>query len=156
MHCLKLKIKNGKYFIDSHQIMFADEIEIGTIVINCSVSPAAKYGGTWEKLPANYALWTTTSGAGGTVVAGLPNITGDIDFLGNQIVFPTSTVKANGSIENKTKSGTYICSYSKLSGTVTQNTGFSLNASKSSSIYGKSTTVQPPAYKVYAWKKVAN
>ena len=50
---------------------------VGSLYLNInSTSPASLFGGTWERLPAGYALWTATSGAGGTIAAGLPNITG--------------------------------------------------------------------------------
>lgn len=113
-----------------------------------AVSPASFFGGSWERLPEGYALWTASSGAGGTLNAGLPNIQGNIYFanLFNENVEAdgaftvsagtTSTHTANNS-NNRTRAVT------------------TLDASKSSSIFGNSNTVQPPAYKVYAWKRIA-
>lgn len=105
--------------------------------------------GTWEKLPEGYALWTATSGAGGSKEAGLPNITGHT----GQVVYCKSGIYGSGAF---------------VSGDVTEywdsNTGKDyqgrkmvlwFDASQSNSIYGKSTTVQPPAIKIYAWKRVS-
>mgnify|MGYP006956018656 FL=1 len=33
--------------------------------------------------------------------------------------------------------------------------GIAFDASRSSSIYGNSTTVQPPAIRIYCWKRIA-
>ena len=53
-------------------------LTIGTIYPQSS-SPASWLGGTWQKLPEGYALWTASSNAGSTISAGLPNITGRIN-----------------------------------------------------------------------------
>lgn len=119
---------------------------VGTIYLTTSTngvgssSPASWLGGTWERLPEGYALWTASSGAGGTISAGLPNITGS--FGGNQDQGATGAFyKSKSGVKNSGMSS-YAC--------VVQ-----LDASRSSSIYGASTTVQPPAYKVYAWRRVS-
>lgn len=117
---------------------------VGFIYISAfNVSPASFIGGTWEQLPEGYVLWTTTtSGQGGaTISAGLPNINGticggDSDYRSGAFV---SSV-ANGS---KVGSGT------------AQFRTFTFNAQASNDIYGNSDTVQPPAIKVYAWKRTA-
>lgn len=105
----------------------------------------------WERLPEGKALWTASSGAGGTIDAGLPNITGDHNFmdtygihLGN---FGASGAFKVGSLPYA--SGTY----NKVSDSGGKDIKF--DASNSNPIYGNSTTVQPPAYKVYAWKRIA-
>ncbi len=117
-----------------------------------SVSPAQFFGGTWERLPDGYALWTASSGAGNTISAGLPNITGGVYISRPQ----------NGYIEGTTNgsaiTGTTWRSYTfGTNGAYNQGgySGFNFNASSSNSIYGNSTTVQPPAYKIYAWKRVS-
>lgn len=44
--------------------------------------------------------------------------------------------------------------YAAPAGTGNNAFGFSFDASKSNNIYGKSETVQPPAYKVHFWKRI--
>lgn len=118
---------------------------VGSIYMSINnVSPASFLGGTWEQLPAGYALWTASSGAGGTIPAGLPNITGEvfINSVGN------GDSGWNGALRtNETGGGAGGTSYNRGQ--------LYFDANKSNSIYGSSTTVQPPAYKVYVWKRTA-
>ena len=78
-----------------------------------------------------------------TIAAGLPNITG---------YFSTEA-------QNEDATGAFYCSWTKWGahsgsgGAWQKNVQF--NASRSSSIYGKSTTVQPPAYVVNIWRRTA-
>ena len=56
-----------------------DAHPVGSIYLTIKdENPSTKFGGTWEKLPASVCLQTadTTHGAGTTIAAGLPNITG--------------------------------------------------------------------------------
>lgn len=118
-----------------------------------SESPASKFGGTWQLLPENYALWTTNgSSTGGQIIdAGLPNIVGRMNNKRSIMGEPGDTettgafshLIASGSLINLSWSGNKR--YSELW----------FDASKSNPIYGKSATVQPPAIKVFAWKRVA-
>lgn len=115
---------------------------VGAIYMSIdATSPASLFGGTWTQIGAGYALWTATSGAGGTIGAGLPNITG-ADVYG---------------IDNATPSGAFVSVSAGHYGTGTKNGSrrFRFSASNSNSIYGSSSTVQPPAYKVYAWRRTA-
>ena len=113
-------------------------------------SPANLFGGTWEELPEGYALWTTTTDetGGSTISAGLPNITGRADLSSGK----WDTIELEGAFytdENKhNKGGHSGSSYVRYGYYV------KLDASRSSSIYGNSTTVQPPAIKVFAWKRI--
>lgn len=110
-------------------------------------SPAALFGGTWQEIAQNRVLMGAGSGhaAGTTVEAGLPNITGS--FV------------ANVRIGKHTVSGAITAS-NRLVSTGADNSDaevykFSLDASKSNAIYGRSATVQPAAYYVHIWKRVA-
>ena len=131
-------------------LTFDDIYPIGSIYITTSTSatgitsPASIFGGTWELLPEGYALWTTTSGAGETISAGLPNITG---LNGGVRVSATSAEVSGAFYRDK--------SASKASLVEPEGHTISFDASRSNPIYGKSTTVQPPAYKVYAWKRIS-
>lgn len=120
-----------------------------------STRPEILFGGKWQEIPEGYALWTTSTAkgdAGSTISSGLPNITGHIRF--SKYGTPASTDDYGGAItrlyeetEGYFNQGTDTGNY--------RNKGFSLDASKSNSIYGKSDIVQPPAYKLYAWIRIA-
>lgn len=113
-----------------------------------STSPAALFGGTWQEIAQNRVLMgaSSTHAAGTTVEAGLPNITGTLsDIMGSFYAYPSGSgafsVKGIGrSLENGS-SGNYG--------------NISFDASKSNAIYGRSTTVQPAAYCVHIWRRVA-
>ena len=113
-----------------------------------STSPAALFGGSWEEIASERVLMgaSSTHAAGTTVKAGLPNITGTLsDVMGSFYAYPSGSgafsVKGIGrSLENGS-SGNYG--------------NISFDASKSNAIYGRSTTVQPAAYYVHIWHRVA-
>lgn len=113
---------------------------VGSIYLTIEkASPAAFLGGSWYLVAWDRALWTTTSGAGETISAGLPNITGSF-----------------GSNQDQAPNGAFYQSSSgvKNAGMYSYGSRVSMNASRSSSLYGASSTVQPPAYKVYAWRRL--
>lgn len=124
------------------------------LTINFNFSPAATIGGSWERLSGNYCLQTTTqSGYGGSIVsAGLPNISGNL----KGVIMSDSYYYTAGAFANNSSKGTITRNY-KLGESYTFNIDTALNfkASISNSIYGNSTTVQPPAIRVYAWKRVS-
>ena len=111
-------------------------------------SPAALFGGSWEVIASERVLMgaSSTHAAGTTVKAGLPNITGALsDVMGSFYAYPSGSgafsVKGIGrSLENGS-SGNYG--------------NISFDASKSNAIYGRSSTVQPAAYYVHIWHRVA-
>lgn len=113
-----------------------------------STSPAALFGGSWEEIASERVLMgaSSTHAAGTTVKAGLPNITGTLsDIMGSFYAYPSGSgafsVKGIGrSLENGS-SGNYG--------------NISFDASKSNAIYGRSSTVQPAAYYVHIWHRVA-
>lgn len=126
---------------------------IGDVVVTTvKTSPATRYKNTvWELVAQNRVPMGAGDGheGGETVEAGLPNITGLVD---NALFVYASTASNNAfftfnSMSNKTyKEGTsteYFLRY------------LSLDASRSSPIYGNSTTVQPPAYYFYLWRRVS-
>ena len=113
-------------------------------------SPAALFGGTWEEIASDRVLMgaSKSHAAGTTVEAGLPNITGS---------FPAD-VKHDYDILHKVSSAFTagkVIAVTGESGTASDVHVFSLDASKSNAIYGRSTTVQPAAYYVYIWHRVA-
>ena len=110
-------------------------------------SPAALFGGTWQEIAQNRVLMGAGSGhaAGTTVEAGLPNITGS---------FVADVKKGEHKVSGAFTAGNVIAStgeYNSFSDVYK----FSLDASKSNAIYGRSNTVQPAAYYVHIWRRVA-
>ena len=110
-------------------------------------SPAALFGGSWEEIASEQVLMgaSSTHAAGTTVKAGLPNITGS--FVAN---VHSGYHKVSGAFT----AGNRITTTGENNG-YSEVYKFSLNASKSNSIYGRSTTVQPAAYYVHIWHRVA-
>ena len=110
-------------------------------------SPAALFGGTWEQIASERVLMGASSShaAGTTVKAGLPNITGS---------FVADVKKGEHKVSGAFTAGNVIAStgeYNSFSDVYK----FSLDASKSNAIYGRSATVQPAAYYVHIWRRVA-
>ena len=121
---------------------------VGSIFQTVSTtSPAALFGGTWQEIAFNRVLMGAGTGytAGSTVEAGLPNITGS---------FVADVKKGEHKVSGAFTAGDLIAStgeYNSFSDVYK----FSLDASKSNAIYGRSYTVQPAAYYVHIWKRVA-
>ena len=120
---------------------------VGSLYLSvANVSPQTLFGGTWEILDADYCLMTasrTTMPLGEKIPAGLPNLTGT--FCGGDSDFKSGIVTS--SVTNSSKVG---------SGSAEFRT-FTIDASQGGTdpIYGKSTTVQPPAIQVAVWKRTA-
>lgn len=111
-------------------------------------SPAALFGGSWEEIASERVLMgaSYSHAAGTTVRAGLPNITGS--FV------------ANVRSDKQETSGAFTASdqiaiMGKINNSGAGAYKFSLDASKSNPIYGASNTVQPAAYYVHIWHRVA-
>ena len=121
---------------------------VGSIFQTVSTtSPAALFGGSWQEIAQNRVLMGASyaHAAGTTVEAGLPNITGS---------FVADVKKGEHKVSGAFTAGSAITStgeYNSFSDVYK----FSLDASKSNAIYGRSTTVQPAAYYVHIWRRVA-
>ena len=138
--------------------MFLTAHPIGSYFISqYSTSPAELYGGGWEEIDAGKTLWTiptSETGAGEIIEAGLPNITGQLDFS-SSVGFPSSSSNVNGSaITRRFGSRDNYIQSSKDAANRTH--GIEFNANRNNSIYRDDvTTVQPPAIKVYMWRRYA-
>lgn len=116
-----------------------------------TTSPASIFGGSWEPLPEGYTLWTTSTAnanAGTPISAGLPNIKG------------TFASRASTSNHNNKLSGAFYSVSSASGGPSSGSSGgenvVGFNANNYSSIYKDDvTTVQPPAYRVYVWRRTS-
>lgn len=114
------------------------------IVVTTATDDALKPGeedglAQWEEIAQDKVLQGAVSGAGGTIEAGLPNIKGYAK-LG---VWEEETGPFYREGEVKT---------ANMSNEKAPLLNF--DASKSNNIYGNSSTVQPPAYKVHFWKRI--
>lgn len=117
-------------------------------------SPAALFGGTWQEIAQNRVLMGAGSGhaAGTTVEAGLPNITGSVGRFAsshhsNELDRKQGALSYSGQGDN--------LGYYSSSGSYGYGYYIDFNASSSNAIYGRSNTVQPAAYYVHIWKRVA-
>lgn len=111
-------------------------------------------GGTWKKIAQDRVLMgaSDTHPAGTTVEAGLPNITGELisrasgsSDVGGSVTAGYGAFKVIplGAGGNDTPLS--------FQGGLTSPDKITFEASNVSSIYGASTTVQPPAYFTYTW-----
>lgn len=126
---------------------------VGSIFQTVSTtSPAALFGGTWQEIAQNRVLMGASyaHAAGSTVEAGLPNITGYAGADTDSGYYNTNRPNAGGAFYGGGKSYSWCAAGS-------QNPGRDLcfDASLSNSIYGRSATVQPAAYYVHIWRRVA-
>ena len=110
-------------------------------------SPAALFGGTWEEIASDRVLMgaSRSHAAGSTVKAGLPNITGS---------FVANVHYMSHEVSGAFTAGDRITSTGANNGDANVYK-FSLDASKSNAVYGRSSTVQPAAYYVHIWRRVA-
>ena len=132
---------------------------VGSIFQTVSTtSPAALFGGTWEEIASDRVLMgaSRSHAAGTTVKAGLPNIAGSLSetsnngkaspFRGNK-----NAISSIGALA-VTEANSPFCGFAGYEGSVYD---ISFDASRSNSIYGSSDTVQPAAYYVHIWRRVA-
>lgn len=124
---------------------------VNSIYISTSATnPSTIFGfGTWTQVGQGRALWgsATNTAGGGTIDAGLPNITGTFGCVQTRGNNALSTI--NGAF----REGSFVHNYSYGSGNNHYNISF--DASRSNSLYGKSSTVQPNAYTVCIWRRTA-
>lgn len=124
---------------------------VGSIYIGTqSTCPLATLisGSTWVKVSEGRVLQGSDSShsAGTTIAAGLPNITGNIQGCVNSTsTFTNGVFSRTEAISAKISQQSSSFFYGSIN----------FNASRSSSIYGNSTTVQPPAFVVNIWQRTA-
>lgn len=111
-------------------------------------------GTTWTLVSSGKVLQGADSGhsAGTSIAAGLPNLT-DNGAMAKVLTANSATDPSGGSgalyFSSAAKDG------SSSAGTVAYRAQLAFDASRSSSIYGNSTTVQPPAYCVNIFERTA-
>ncbi len=116
-------------------------------ITEADTDPSDLFGGTWVKKGQGRCLWGAddTNKAGTAIAAGLPDITGTFpacvedQYLPN----PTGPFFFNGQAyeaDGRGNRGNWLLNFA---------------ASRANSIYGRSTTVQPPALAVNIWVRTA-
>lgn len=136
-----------------------DPYPVGSIFQTVSTtSPAELFGGIWQEIAFNRVLMGAGTGytAGSTVEAGLPNITGSFTTKstgvgGSPFSGDFNVLSAKGSLAFTEK----ITDYGGYTGHPGSQYNIQFDASRSNPIYGSSYTVQPAAYYVHIWKRVA-
>jgi hypothetical protein len=131
-------------------VLLSNLYPVGSLYIttnNSATCPLASLisGSSWSLVAANKALWTSNRNANTTIEAGLPNITGKLNNTMWQIGRNISGAFEEqdygvGGIGSGTNGGAWNVNF---------------DASRSNSIYGNSSTVQPPAYCVNVWRRTA-
>nr|DAE34063.1 MAG TPA: Receptor Binding Protein [Caudoviricetes sp.] len=137
-----------------------DPYPVGSIYQSTDpTSPAALFGGTWEEIASDRVLMgaSRSHAAGTTVEAGLPNITGSLNETSNDgktspFRGSKNAISSIGALAVVPEASSPFCGFTKYEGSVYD---ISFDASSSNSIYGSSTTVQPAAYYVHIWRRVA-
>lgn len=140
---------------------------IGSIYINAvDKNPAdILHFGTWERVAKNKTIWGASNNGevGSSKSAGLPNITGYISGGVHRTGDADRTMSNLTSYNNGSCNGGAL----KIAGLETDKkkvsmsdssshqifAGFEFSAHESNSIYGNSSTVQPPAYVLNIWKR---
>ena len=154
---------DGNVVFYNKQEVFLAVHPVGSIFLSTDgTEPAELYGGTWERIE-DCTIWgaSDTHPAGTKLEAGLPNITGYAYTRGADT---TASIKqsvifddgAGGAFSVLNDVSEYTSFYDILTkGGKNNSAKLSFNASTSNPIYGASDTVQPPAYCMYIWRRVA-
>lgn len=154
-----VKIGNGINIAEDGTISIDVSVDtvfpVGSIYLSRNnTSPAELFGGTWVKIASDRVLMgaSSTHAAGTTVAAGLPNITGTGGFyehldVGDFKARLTGAFYVNVNDQTHTGNG---------ASTDNDNPTLDFDASRSNPIYGRSNTVQPPAYYINIWERVAD
>ena len=116
-------------------------------------------GSTWELVGTDRVLQGSGNyNAGSTVAAGLPNITGNVRTYAAIATSSSTTVNSlikAGAFNNSSAYELRTIPSSTTSATWMRTAIYDFDASQSNSIYGNSTTVQPPAYIVNIYRRTA-
>lgn len=141
---------DGEHWAYVSENAFGKIYPVGSLYIttqNTDSCPIASLisGSQWVLVGKDHALWTTDgTNANTTIPAGLPNITGGFSGIS----------AALGAFEGGCfYNGSNLYGGEVYPGGANNTIGF--DASRSNSIYGASSTVQPQAYRVNVWRRIA-
>lgn len=136
---------------------------VGSIYMSVNnTNPGSYFGGTWVQIAQGRTIFGQgtlngiTYNAGTTVDAGLPNITGNVvraysDYNLNNGEY--STFVTNPFYYNESES--FGTSQNLSSGSNDSVRNIKMDLSRSNTIFGNSTTVQPNAFVCYIWQRTA-
>jgi hypothetical protein len=128
---------------------------VGSLYIGTqSTCPLASIisGSTWELVAQDRALWGGDgTNANTTIEPGVPNITGQIGITENEGNKQFNSI--SGAFYDDGTRGDWLTGSDATGGANSFVVKF--DASKSSAVYGASTTVQPPAYRANIWRRTA-
>lgn len=153
-----IKTINGNSILGSGDLSILNMFyPVGSIyqTIDDGFNPNIRWGGTWELIEEGRFLQATeTSATGGdTVSAGLPNFGGYLDIRATD--YNASPVAwADGVFIKSTTAGYSVDAVHQQNGAANV-MRYNFDAHYYNSIYGNSTTVQPPSIKVYMWHRTA-
>jgi hypothetical protein len=136
------KVATTKFVIDILKAIYP----VGSVYIGTQNScPMGAFFGTWTLVSSGRALWTGNGSNGNsTIAAGLPQITGSFASHNHSISGGTGCF-----VPSSYDGSAGLGGVGSFPGTMT------FKASSSNSIYGNSSTVQPPAYVVNVWRRTA-
>lgn len=152
-----VKVGNG-LSVTADGALSADAYPVGSIYQSTdATSPAALFGGTWEQIASERVLMgaSSTHAAGQTADAGLPNITGQVPAAKRWQNNSDWSISGSFAWTEKTPTTPGNSSINEGSDATLYFYQADFNASRSSAVYGRSGTVQPAAYYVYIWHRVA-
>lgn len=134
------KIATTAFVVDVLEAIYP----VGSVYIGTqNTCPMGAFFGTWTLVSSGKALWTGNgTNANTTIAAGLPEITGNCTTENPASctgAFASTGTRVQGRSGNDGQSATVV----------------NFKASRSSPIYGNSSTVQPPAYVVNVWRRTA-
>lgn len=111
-------------------------------------------GSTWTLVSSGKALWTGDgTNANTTIAAGLPNIIGSIQMRPSGT--SSDTVFNPSGAFTRDRNSSWTGGYVNTTSGATFSDVINFKASDSNSIYGQSSTVQPPAYVANIWRRTA-
>ena len=146
----RAKAREAEIFeASSNHISFVYPVGSIYTTVNKDFDPNASFTGTsWVKIKNGLFLEATDNPdqVGVEVEAGLPNITGSMGGAGSAPLKDlTGAFYGIGGWEYNSASSKYGAAQ----------TSYYFNASRSSAVYGKSTTVQPNSIRCYMWRRVS-
>lgn len=148
----------GGLSVTADGVLSAEAYPVGSIYQSTDpTSPAALFGGTWEQIAQNRVLMGASSShaAGSTVEAGLPNIKGQVPAAKNWQNRDNWSISGSFAWTETRPTTPGNSTINEGDGAVLYFYQADFNASRSSAVYGRSNTVQPAAYYVYIWHRVA-